>query len=134
MKEKFAQMMAGRYGGDRFGRFLSFASLVPLLLSLAFDGPVRMALWAVTIAMIIYEYCRMFSRKIAARKRENEWYLRRRQAVTGFFAAVRGWIFQGRKYRFFRCPKCGVWLRVPRGRGKIRVTCRGCGEQFIKTV
>ena len=126
--------MAGRYGGDRFGRFLSFAAFPPLLLAVVFSGPARFILWGVAIAVIVYQYYRMFSRKIALRRRENEWYLKKRQAVTGFFAAVKGMLFQGRKYRFFRCPKCRVWLRVPRGRGKIRVTCRSCGEQFIKNV
>ncbi len=124
--------MYGRYGGDNFGRFLSFASFVPLFGALIAQGWLRLLLWGAAILVVGYQYFRMFSRNLSARRRENAWYLKKRQAVTGFFAAVRGWIRQGRSYRFFRCPKCHVWLRVPRGRGKIRVTCRGCNYQFIK--
>ena len=35
-------------------------------------------------------------------------------------------------YSYFRCPQCGQQLRVPRGRGKISITCPKCGHQFIK--
>ena len=33
-------------------------------------------------------------------------------------------------HKYFKCPVCGQHLRVPRGAGKIRVTCRVCGAQF----
>ena len=132
MRQWLSKVMYGRYGGDNFGRFLSFASFVPLLAALAVPGWPKFVLWGAAVGVIGYQYFRMFSRRTDARRRENAWYMKKRQAVTGFFAAVRGWIRQGRSYRFFRCPKCHVWLRVPRGRGKIRVTCRGCNYQFIK--
>ncbi|MCX6967577.1 MAG: hypothetical protein NTZ46_07320 [Verrucomicrobia bacterium] len=28
------------------------------------------------------------------------------------------------------CPKCGQQLRLPAGKGRIRVTCSACGTQF----
>ena len=34
--------------------------------------------------------------------------------------------------RHFRCPKCHQKVRVPRGKGKIQITCPKCGEKFIK--
>ncbi len=36
-----------------------------------------------------------------------------------------------RTYRFLLCPQCSQRLRVPRGKGKIRVTCTKCRNQFI---
>lgn len=30
------------------------------------------------------------------------------------------------------CPKCGVHYKIPKGKGKIRVTCKSCGTQFEK--
>ena len=33
---------------------------------------------------------------------------------------------------FFKCPQCGKELRVPKGKGKIRIKCPNCGEQFIR--
>lgn len=34
-------------------------------------------------------------------------------------------------YRFFRCPACGAMLRVPGGKGLIRIKCR-CGNILYK--
>ena len=31
-----------------------------------------------------------------------------------------------------KCPGCGNTLRVPKGKGKLYVTCPRCGERFIK--
>ena len=36
-----------------------------------------------------------------------------------------------RTYRYLICPQCSQRLRVPRGKGKIRVTCTKCRNQFI---
>ena len=35
-------------------------------------------------------------------------------------------------HAFFKCPQGGKELRVPRGKGKIRIKCPNCGEQFIR--
>ena len=36
-----------------------------------------------------------------------------------------------RTYRYLICPQCSQRLRVPRGKGKIKVTCTKCRNQFI---
>lgn len=33
-------------------------------------------------------------------------------------------------HRYFECPSCKKRLRVPKGKGKIRITCPHCGEKF----
>lgn len=35
-------------------------------------------------------------------------------------------------YHYYRCPQCRQKLRVPRGRGRIQISCPRCGTQFIK--
>lgn len=35
-------------------------------------------------------------------------------------------------YLYFKCPKCKQEMRAPKGKGKIRVTCKNCGETFEK--
>ena len=39
--------------------------------------------------------------------------------------------YEYRNYRYLICPQCSQRLRVPRGKGKIRVTCTKCRNQFI---
>ncbi len=130
MKQWFSKLMYGRYGGDNLGRFMSFAALVPLLLSLFLGGTASVILWFVTLALLIWMYVRMFSRNISARSRENQKYLQYKARFLGTFRGARNRFRQRKEYRFFRCPKCHTWLRVPRGRGKLRISCRQCGTSF----
>ena len=37
---------------------------------------------------------------------------------------------QRKDYKFFSCPSCRAVMRVPRGRGKIRIVCHKCGNTF----
>ena len=37
-----------------------------------------------------------------------------------------------RKHRYFTCPRCHQTVRVPRGKGKIAITCPKCKEKFTK--
>ena len=123
------RFMAGRYGSDQLNRFLSFLALALLVLNLFFRGAL---LWVLAVAALLLCYVRMFSRNLDKRRAENARYLRLRYKITG---EVRGWMDrqkQRRDYRFFRCPDCRAMLRVPRGKGKIRVTCRKCGNAFEK--
>lgn len=131
LKLWFSKFMYGRYGGDALGRFLSFATLVPLILSMLFmDSIAGMIMWVLAIGMLVWMYLRMFSRNISARSRENQKYLSLHNRVIGTFRGARNRFRQRKEYKFFRCPKCHAWLRVPRGRGKIRINCRNCSTMF----
>jgi len=58
----------------------------------------------------------------------------RRPASSGSEGVLDRWKRQWREYRNYRfliCPQCAQRLRVPRGKGKIRVTCTKCRNQFI---
>ena len=127
MKEKFYRFMAGRYGSDQLSRFLSFLALALIVLNIFVRSTV---LWLLGIAALALVYVRMFSRNYEKRRKENERYLQWKYKLTG---GVRNWADrqkQRRDYVFFRCPSCRAMLRVPRGKGKIRVTCRKCGNAF----
>ena len=38
---------------------------------------------------------------------------------------------QAIEYQYFFCSKCRQKLRVPKGKGKIEITCPVCRNQFI---
>lgn len=127
MKDKFYRFMAGRYGADQLSRFLSFLALALIVLNIFIRSSV---LWGLSLVILVLVYLRMFSKDFEKRRRENERYLRVRNKLVGGFRNWNDRRKQSRDYVFFRCPGCHAMLRVPRGKGKIRVTCRKCGNAF----
>ena len=129
MREKFYRFMVGRYGMDQLSRFLSYAALVLIVINCFVKTKL---LWLLALVLLVLLYYRTFSRKIEQRRRENEWYLRKTYKLTSGFKNWRERQKQRKDYVLFRCPSCKAMLRVPRGKGKIRVTCRKCGAAFEK--
>ena len=37
-----------------------------------------------------------------------------------------------KNHKIFQCGKCGQMIRVPKGKGKIAITCPNCKQEFIK--
>ena len=132
MRAWFQRFMSGRYGGDAFSNFLSLAALVVVVLGLFVPGLFGMLLGWLGWAALIYSYYRIFSRNIPRRAAENRWFLAQCYAVQQRFASARTRFAQRKVYRYFRCPRCRQQLRVPRGRGRISITCPKCGTSFIK--
>ena len=52
--------------------------------------------------------------------------------VDGKFRGLKDQWANRKLYHYYRCPKCRQKLRVPRGRGRIQISCPRCGTQFIK--
>ena len=119
--------MAGRSGADPFSRFLSYAALALIVANLFVRGTV---LWALALLVLVYTYFRMFSKNVARRREENGKYLQLKYKLTGGVKNCADRWKQRKEFVFFRCPDCRAMLRVPRGKGRIRVTCRKCGNAF----
>lgn len=131
MKQKLSQFMYGRNGVDLYSRFLLYASLVFFLLRIiAKDGVLGTIFWYITLALIIYCYFRVFSKNLDKRRAENAKYYALRTKTLNVFRDWKERRRQSKDFCFFRCPSCRAMLRVPRGKGKIRVTCRKCGTAF----
>ncbi|MBD9281895.1 MAG: hypothetical protein EGQ67_02510 [Clostridiales bacterium] len=131
----FTAFMAGRYGADALGRFLSVCGCICILLSVAVRGKSAFfsaVFSAAALALLIWCYVRIFSRKVAARSEENRKYLSYRNRFFGSFRLLKSCFRQRKDYAFFRCPSCREVVRVPRGKGKIRITCPRCGYAFEK--
>ena len=131
MRAKLAQFMAGRNGGDELARFVSLLTCILLLLSV-FIRVLSPVLWALCIAGLVYSYFRMFSRNIAKRREENARFLSMRTEFSAYFRGVKERRGQRKDYKFFRCPSCRTVLRVPKGKGKVKIICRKCGTSFVK--
>ncbi len=116
----------GRNGVDTLGRVCLGAALILVLLSgLLYKVPTLAAIVDFAgIALLIYSYFRMFSRNIPKRYEEN----RKFQKKFQFLSRAAG----DRTHRYYRCPSCGQTIRVPKGKGKIEITCPKCHKTFVK--
>lgn len=123
--------MRGRYGVDQLGRLTSTASLVCLLLALV---PRLGVLLYAGVALLGVSYWRMFSRNAAARYRENAAYLAYRGRLRRWWGRIKAKAAGHRTHSYFRCVGCGTEMRVPRGKGKVRITCPSCKAQFVRKV
>ena len=99
------QFMAGRNGNDELNRFLLAVDMVLILLSVIFN--------------------------LIRRSDENARYFRIRERVLSALRVRKEQWVQRKDYKFFVCPACKATLRVPKGRGKIKIVCRKCGNSFM---
>ena len=128
---KMREIMAGRYGTDDFSRFLLVVTMVLLLISM-FAG--QGILYFVALACLIYSYFRILSKNYVKRRAENEKYLSMTAKIRKSFRITRKRFSDRKDYRYFKCPNCSQEVRVPKGKGRIRITCPKCRTQFDRTV
>ncbi len=131
MREKIQRFMIGRYGADELSRFCSGAVMGLLILSLFRKLGLGYLYW-VALALLIYSTWRMLSRNISKRYEENQKFLNWKFKMTQKTDKIRKRWQQRKIYRFFKCPQCKQTVRVPKGHGKICITCPKCRTEFVK--
>ena len=113
--------MAGRYGTDKLNMVILSVGLAVSLLSVFFRRPpVNLLLVVLSYGLMIWAIFRTLSRNTYKRYQENRKFL---QVINRL---------KDRHNRYFDCPKCRQLVRVPRGKGKISITCPRCKEKFIR--
>lgn len=128
----FNRLMYGRYGSDMLSLFLVTASLVLWIISgLVKVQVISTILWVISYAALIFSIFRMFSRNYTRRRAENDKFLSLVTPVVQGFQRKRAQM-RDKDHVYFRCPNCGQMLRVPKGKNRISITCRNCGNVFQK--
>ncbi|MBR2834094.1 MAG: zinc ribbon domain-containing protein [Coriobacteriales bacterium] len=140
--EKYREFMKHRNGPDDLARLALVIALILFVLSVLLGDTFRSTFMILGVFALIYSYWRLFSTDIVSRSRENESYVKKRnELLAKITAPFKGAAKRGEKaaaqakdkeHKYFACPKCGQTVRVPKGAGKIRVTCPKCGEKFEK--
>lgn len=128
LRWKIARFMQGRYGIDPLFRALYILAFAFWLLSLI---PYLWFLSFIYSFLIFYALFRCFSKNFAARRRELAFYQKHVGKLTGFIRRQRRRWQDRKTHRYFKC-KCGTFLRVPKGKGKIKIHCRKCNRYMIK--
>ena len=132
MLEKFKKFMVGRYGVDQLSNGLNFIFLLFVIIGLLSKKSFFLVL---ALVPMIYNYYRMFSKNFSKRYNENRIY-------TNFMAPYYNWLekitkklqkYQNRdrkNYKYFTCKSCKQELRIPKGKGKVTITCPRCKHSF----
>lgn len=126
---RIRQFMQGRYGTDEFSLFLNIVGLI-----LAFLGNFRALrfLYFIGLMLILYSAFRTLSKKYDARRKELNWYLIWSEKPKAYIKLVINQIRDRKTHRYFKCKSCKTVMRVPKGRGKIEITCPKCRMKTIK--
>ncbi len=128
MRESIQRFFSGRNGTDDLNRFFTIVCLLLLLLG-TFLAPI---LASVGTGLFLYIMFRALSRNLQQRSQENAAFLQLRGRVQGWVRGKKNRLAQRKTHRFFKCPSCKQAVRVPKGKGKISISCPSCHTQFIK--
>ncbi len=113
--------MVGRYGTDRLNMVILCVGLAASVLSAIIHAPaVNLALFFLSYGMMFWAIFRSLSRNTYKRYQENRKFMQ-------IFGRLKD-----REHRYFDCPKCRQMVRVPRGKGRISITCPRCREKFVR--
>lgn len=117
----FRHFMTGRYGTDKLNTLLLGLGFVSCFVSVLIgNNAVSLLFTVLAYGFMLFALFRCFSRNTYRRYRENRKYLLLKERI------------RDRKHRYFTCPRCRQTVRVPRGKGKIAITCPKCKEKFTK--
>lgn len=129
MKERMQRFMAGRYGNDQLNQFVFIVAIISMVLEII----TRQSLfYTLTLVLLILAYVRVFSRNINKRYEENMKFLQKKDAILNKFRKQKYYAAQRRNFHIYTCPQCKQKIRIPKGKGKISITCPKCRTSFIK--
>lgn len=118
----FRHFMEGRYGTDKLNMVILCIGLVfSLLASFVSGASVKLLFTMIAYVFMFFAIFRTMSRNVYKRYEENRKFLL-------FFQKLKD-----KDHRYYNCPRCRQQVRVPKGKGKISITCPKCREKFIKT-
>ena len=120
--------MYGRCGLDSLNKALIIVFLFLELIAGFFS------LWYVRFIpylLFFYVAFRFFSKNVNKRSVENDRFMRGWGPIAD---RVQTRVRQMRDpyYKYYRCSKCGVLQRVPKGRGNIKITCPKCKKVIVR--
>ena len=81
--------------------------------------------------MLIVVIYRFFSRNKWQREKENRLFLNNTKFIRNQITLVKLSI-KDKDHKYFICPKCKKFTRVPKGKGKIEIKCPYCKHCFDK--
>ncbi len=121
--------LQGCYGTDELSRTMLWVSIVLMLISVIFRVSI---LNTIALIILLWSMFRSYSKNIYKRREEREKWLKFTGNVKSWFSLQKRKWKERHDYKYFRCKKCKAVMRVPRGKGTVRVNCRKCHSEMIK--
>ncbi|MCR5451764.1 MAG: hypothetical protein K6F00_03945 [Lachnospiraceae bacterium] len=129
MQNSIARFMYGRCGFDSLARACYGLAILFLVINIFVHNSI---VSLISMAFLGYSLFRILSRNITKRYAENQKFLaamRKPKSALNYM----GMKWRDRKTsRYYTCSKCHQHIRVPKGKGKIEITCPKCKDTFIK--
>lgn len=124
VKQGLTKFFYGRYGADQLTYFLLILSIIITYVKYG---------WIVSYLLLAVAIFRTLSKNIPKRRKEGDWFNRNIwfKIKRAYFSA-KNRIKQRKEFIYFKCISCKKQMRVPRNKGKIRVTCPNCRQIIIK--
>lgn len=123
--------MRGRYGAiygtDALNKFL-LALFILEFIVFKFIVPFKGA-DVIALIIVIIIYYRMLSKDLNKRIAENRKFLSLTSSIRRPVKRI-GNNISDKEYKYIECPNCKQELRVPKKKGKIKVTCKKCHTKF----
>ena len=128
-KQSLQRFMYGRYGVDQFGQFIFGVAFVVIILNMFFNSVI---VYYGSLLLIIYGYYRAMSKKHSKRYSENMKFLGIKNQLLGKINQEKRMFNEKKVNHIYSCPSCKQKIRVPKGKGKIEITCPKCHTKFVK--
>ncbi len=125
--QKAVEWARGRNGADELSGACTSLGVILVIIDL-FARTTWLS--AAALALLAYSMFRISSKNITARGRENSQALRVAGPVLSFLSNPVAMLRETRSFVHLQCPSCGQRVRIPRGKGKVRITCPKCHARF----
>ncbi len=128
LRERFRNFMQGRYGVDTLSKVLIGIAFLLAVLSIFFGR----IFYLLGICLLVYVYFRMFSTNYEKRYKENRAFINYKNRILALRRRWKNRLRMRKTHHIYTCAKCRQKIRIPKGRGKIMITCPKCKYEFIK--
>lgn len=120
---KFAGFMYGRNGVDQLYLASGILLFVLLILQIFLESPL---LSFISMALVIWTFYRFFSKNIAARRAENQKFMKVFGTAKAKGNKLTRRVKEVQTHRYRECDHCHTTLRLPRKRGTHKTRCPRC--------
>lgn len=125
----FKRFMKDRYGGNQLSLVLFILSITLQLIGQISKIKIFYIFSYVPLGIGIY---RILSKNVQKRRMENYKFSIFLSPVYKKYNSLKNRIKTSKEYKYFRCPNCKQLLRIPRGKGKVKINCSKCNHTFEK--